>query len=160
MPRPLPRRHPAAGDRKRRPGPKAQQELDRGRYVVKLGGCNDCHTAGYAPSGGKVPESQWLTGDALGFRGDWGTTYPTNLRLYMQQFTADQWVRHARVVQTRPPMPWFVFRDMTEQDLRAVHAFVRSLGPAGEVAPAYVPPGQEPKGPTVVFPAPPPAAPR
>ena len=123
---------------------------------MKLGGCNDCHTAGYAPSGGKIPEQQWLTGDTVGFRGPWGTTYAVNLRLYMQQMSADQWVRQARTVETRPPMPWFVFRDMTEQDLRAMHAFIRSLGPAGGAAPAYAPPDQEPKGPAIVFPSPPP----
>ena len=61
-----------------------QKSLDRGRYLVKIAGCNDCHTTGYAEAGGKIPEKQWLTGDQLGFRGPWGTTYPINLRLYMQ----------------------------------------------------------------------------
>jgi mono/diheme cytochrome c family protein len=61
---------------------KADPQVERGRYLIKIGGCNDCHTAGYAPAGGKVPESQWLTGDALCWRGPWGTTYATNLRLY------------------------------------------------------------------------------
>ena len=42
------------------------KELARGRYLVMTSGCNDCHTAGYGPSGGKVPEAQWLTGDSLG----------------------------------------------------------------------------------------------
>ena len=45
---------------------------------------------------------------------------------------------------------------MTETDLRAIHRFVRSLGPGGGPAPAYVPPNQEPKPPYVTFPAPPP----
>jgi hypothetical protein len=52
-------------------------------------------------------------------------------------------------------MPWFALRDMSEADLRAFHRFVRSLGPAGEPAPAYVPPGQAANGPVVTFPAPP-----
>ncbi len=41
----------------------------------------------------------------------------------------------------------------SEDDLRAFYRFVRKLGPAGGPAPAYVPPGQEPKGPFVQFPA-------
>jgi mono/diheme cytochrome c family protein len=89
----------------------AQQKSDslvkRGKYLVQIGGCNDCHTAGYAPSGGKVPEAQWLTGDMLGWRGPWGTTYPTNLRLYFQDLTENEWVRKAKTLSTRPPMPWF-----------------------------------------------------
>src|SRR5580765_696241 len=48
--------------------------IKRGRYLTIVGGCNDCHTAGYAPSGGQVPETQWLLGDGtVGFRGPWGT---------------------------------------------------------------------------------------
>ncbi len=55
--------------------------LERGRYLVKIAGCNDCHTPRYAESGGAVAEAEWLTGDSLGWRGPWGTTYAINLRL-------------------------------------------------------------------------------
>lgn len=126
--------------------------LDRGRYLVKIAGCNDCHTPGYADTAGKVPEKQWLTGDQLGWRGPWGTTYAVNLRLYMQNLSEDQWVKEAKTLQSRPPMPWFTLHEMTEQDLRAIYKLIRYLGPAGEPAPAFVPPGQEPKGPYALFP--------
>ena len=43
----------------------------------------------------------------------------------------------------------------TRDDLRALYRYIRYLGPAGKPAPAFVPPGQEPKGPAVQFPAPP-----
>jgi mono/diheme cytochrome c family protein len=129
--------------------------IDRGRYLVKIAGCNDCHTAGYAMAGGKVPESQWLMGDNLGWRGPWGTTYPPNLRIYMRGMTEANWVRTAKSLKTRPPMPWFVLHDMTEQDLTAIYRYVSTLGPAGDPAPAYLPPGKEPPHPYVQFPAPP-----
>jgi hypothetical protein len=109
-------------------------------------------TAGYAPTGGKVPESQWLTGDGLGWSGPWGTTYATNLRLYMQNLTEDQWVKTARTMQARPPMPWFNVRDMSTRDLRAIYRYVRHLGPAGDPAPAYLPPDKTPPQPYVQFP--------
>ncbi len=127
----------------------------RGRYLVQIGGCNDCHTPGYAMSGGNVPEKQWLTGDALGWNGPWGTTYPINLRLYMQTLDEKAWVGKAKHLTARPPMPFWALNTMTDGDLRAIYRYVRSLGPAGQEAPAYVPPGQEPKGPVVRFPAPP-----
>ena len=130
-------------------------QIERGRYLVKIGGCNDCHTAGYAMTGGKIPESQWLTGNKLGYRGEWGTTYAVNLRLFIDSLTQDQWVQVAKVVQTRPPMPWWILHDMTQQDLKALYAYVKWLGPAGEAAPTYLPPEEEPVGPTVRFPAPP-----
>ena len=129
--------------------------LARGRYLVKIAGCNDCHTPGYAPAGGNIPEQMWLTGDKVGWRGPWGTTYPSNLRLYMQSISEEQWVKSAHAAQYRPPMPWFALRDMSTQDLRAIYRFVRHLGPSGEAAPAYLPPGEEPKGPFVSFPLPP-----
>ena len=136
-------------------GNKKDALVERGRYIAKVAGCNDCHTPGYAMTGGQVAEKDWLVGDRLGWQGPWGTTYPANLRLLMAKMSEDEWVRLAHNVRTRPPMPWFALRDMSEADLRALHRFVRSLGPAGEAAPAYVPPGIAAAGPVVTFPAPP-----
>jgi hypothetical protein len=42
---------------------------------------------------------------------------------------------------------------MNQHDLKAMYAYVKRLGPAGELAPSYVPPDQEPLGPAVRFPA-------
>jgi mono/diheme cytochrome c family protein len=131
---------------------KADPLVKRGRYVVQIGGCNDCHTAGYAPTGGKVPETQWLTGDELGWHGPWGTTYPTNLRLYFQNLTEEQWVKKAKTLSARPPMPWFNVRAMSTTDLRAMYRYIRHLGPAGKPAPDYLPPEKTPPPPVVQFP--------
>ena len=133
----------------------APPSVARGRYLAKVAGCNDCHTPAYAMTGGAVPESSWLTGDALGWQGPWGTTYPANLRLSFAKWGEDEWVQVAKNTKFRPPMPWFALRDMEESDLRSLYRFVRELGPAGQSAPAYVPPGGEVRGPVVTFPAPP-----
>ncbi|MCF4166838.1 hypothetical protein L2U69_14390 [Zavarzinia compransoris] len=124
----------------------------RGRYLVRVAGCNDCHTPGFGPAAGAIDESLWLTGDRLGLSGPWGTTYATNLRLLLAAMTEDEWVGHARHLTTRPPMPWFNLRAMSEADLRAIHAYVTALGPAGEPAPEALPPGETPEGPVVRFP--------
>ena len=137
------------------PAGKLSAEAARGRYLVQITGCNDCHTAGYAESAGKVEEVTWLTGDRLGWRGPWGTTYPANLRLTVKNMTADQFVILARSP-LRPPMPWFNLRDMQDADVKAIYAYLKHLGPAGEPAPAYVPPDKTPAGPFVKFPEPPP----
>lgn len=133
----------------------ADPQIERGRYVVMIGGCNDCHTAGFAPSGAKVPESEWLKGDAVGFRGPWGTTYPSNLRLYMQPLTEAQWIKAAKGLQARPPMPWWALHAMSEEDLRAMYRFVRQLGAPGKPTPAYLPPDVAPKPPYIELHAPP-----
>jgi hypothetical protein len=130
--------------------------VERGRYLVQIAACNDCHTAGYVQAAGSIPEPHWLTGDTLGYRGPWGTTYAPNLRLLMQHLSEAQWVQLAQHLQSRPPMPWFVLRHMTEVDLSAIYQFIKSLGPAGNLAPAYLPPEQEPPPPYVLFPGPPP----
>ena len=136
----------------RKPDPKS---VERGRYLVQVAGCNDCHTPGYIMAEGRVPEKDWLIGERLGWRGPWGTTYAVNLRLALNDLSEEQWLLKAKVGQFRPPMPWFNLHAMTEDDLRAIYHFVRALGPAGEPAPAYVPPDKEPAGPAVLFPAPP-----
>jgi hypothetical protein len=64
-------------------------------------------------------------------------------------------VKRAKTMQTRPPMPWFALHDMTDRDLRAIYRFVKAQPVTGEPAPAYVPPGEEPKTPYIQFPAPP-----
>jgi len=126
--------------------------IERGRYVVEIGGCNDCHTAGYAEAGGKAAEADRLKGDMLGYRGPWGTTYPTNLRLNIGKMTEDAWVKYAKTLMTRPPMPWFNIRAMTEADQRALYQYVKSLGTGGTAAPAFLPPDKAPKAPFIQWP--------
>jgi len=128
----------------------------RGQYLVRIGGCNDCHTPEYPEKNGLVDQKVWLTGSILGWRGPWGTTYPPNLRIMVDAMGEDAWVKRARSP-LRPPMPWFNLRDMRESDVRAIYRFIKYLGPAGQPAPSFVPPDQEPKPPFVQFPAPPPA---
>jgi hypothetical protein len=129
--------------------------IERGRYLVNQAGCNDCHSPGYAFSDGATPEDNWLTGDALGWHGPWGTTYASNLRLIVPKLTEEQWMDYAKNLKTRPPMPWYNLRRMKDRDLSAIYAFISHLGPKGEPAPEFVPPGEEPKTPFVLFPSPP-----
>jgi mono/diheme cytochrome c family protein len=134
----------------------SKEQIARGKYMLIVGSCNDCHTAGFAPTDGKVPESQWLLGDAqLGFRGPWGTTYAPNLRVTLSRMTEDQWVHYAKNLRTRPPMPWFNLNQWTEQDARAFYQYVRQLGPIGKAVPAGLPPEKAPAPPYVQWPAPP-----
>jgi hypothetical protein len=99
-----------------------------------------------------VPLNQWLTGDDFGWRGPWGTTYGANLRLFMAGRGEAEWIRYAKSMKARPTMPWFSVNAMSEADLAAIYQFIRYLGPAGEPAPDYLPPGVEPMGPYAQFP--------
>ena len=128
----------------------------RGEYLVKLGGCNDCHTDGFAASDAKTPMKDWLTGSALGFNGPWGTTYATNLRLLVHGMSEAQWLEELRTMNPKPPMPWWALKWMTQDDQRAVYAFIHSLGPAGQATPNDLPPGATPTTPVVAWPGAPP----
>lgn len=132
----------------------------RGEYLTRIAGCNDCHTPGYAESGGQTPQRDWLTGSPLGWSGPWGTTYPANLRLKVQEMDEAAWLEYSAELHTRPPMPDFAVRAMDESDRRALYRFIHALGPAGQPAPAYLPPGQVPQRPYVQWVLPPAPAPQ
>lgn len=130
----------------------ARSQIDAGRYLVEIGGCNDCHTPGFAMTNGASPaEADWLTGDAVGFSGPWGVSYPANLRLSFQNMTEKEFIDMARAGQGRPPMPWPSLRAMSDQDLSAIYVYIRSMGPKGEPAPAPLSPGIEPDRPHIPF---------
>ena len=116
--------------------------VERGRYIIATSGCNDCHTPGYAQKDGNVPESEWLTGERMGWQGPWGTTYAANLRHSLSPLTEQQWLARARG-EFRPPMPGFNLRAMTDADLKAIYHYVKSLPLKGDPVPAYVPPGRQ-----------------
>ena len=112
-------------------------DIDAGRYLVKIGGCNDCHTPGFAMTNGASPaEAEWLTGDSVGFSGPWGVSYPANLRLSFQNMDEEQFLDMAHAGKGRPPMPWPSLMAMSDRDLKAIYAYIHSLGPKGEPAPA------------------------
>jgi mono/diheme cytochrome c family protein len=113
--------------------------VDKGRYLSKIAGCNDCHTAGYLQLKGKVPEKKWLTGDTIGWRGPLGTSYGTNLRLLIDSFKENEWIKMAKTLKSRPPMPHAILNAMSDEELRAVYWFIRYLGPSGKPAPAFKP---------------------
>ena len=125
--------------------------IARGRYLTVIGGCNDCHTAGFAHSGGKVPESEWLKGDPMGWKGPWGTSYAINLRTLFATLTPEAWLSLAKNSKARPPMPAYAFGIMSDQDLIGIYDYIRFLGAAGVAMPTPLPPGEEPKTPYINF---------
>lgn len=124
--------------------------IDMGRYLITIAGCNDCHTAGYPESNGNVPETQWLKGSPVGYQGPWGTTFPANLRLSVANMSKEQFIARAKS-ELLPPMPWFNLRAMSDDDLKAIYIYIKSLGEPGEAMPAYLPPGEVPSTPFIVF---------
>lgn len=133
------------------PAVSAASDVEAGRYLILVAGCNDCHTEGYIALQGAVPESEWLSGSVVGFRGPWGTTYAANLRRSVINMTEDQWVETLRTRTGLPPMPWPSVNQLSEQDARGLYRYIRSLGTAGDPAPTNLAPGVEPTTPWMDF---------
>lgn len=125
----------------------AENPIEAGRYMITVGGCNDCHTDGYIMTDGNIPEENWLTGSPVGWYGPWGTSYPGNLRLRAQEWTEDQWIYALKERKGLPPMPWMNVKQMSEQDMQAVYTYIKSLGPKGEHVPLAAAPGVTPSTP-------------
>ncbi len=125
--------------------------VDRGRQVSIVGGCHDCHTAGYNESSGQIDPSTALKGTSVGWRGPWGTTYAMNLRLTVKDKTEDEWVEFAKTFKARPPMPYYNVHAMDESDLRSLYLYIKSLGDPGAPAPDAIGPDQEPTTPFVTM---------
>jgi mono/diheme cytochrome c family protein len=123
--------------------------LARGRALVVFGTCNDCHTPGWREADGKVAVGRWMTGSSIGFRSASGTSYPTNVRLEFQSLAESRWLQAVHTRGGHPPMVWEDLRALPDADLRAIYAFIKSLGPAGVLAPVAIPPWREPATPFI-----------
>ena len=126
--------------------------LERGKYMVATGHCNNCHTEGYSANSGNIPESKWLLGNSVGWRSKAGTSYAPNLRLYIQSMPLQGWLSVAKNSRARAPMPWWSLAETSDEDLAAMFAYIRSLGPVGLPAPLFLPPDQTPRPPYNVLP--------
>jgi mono/diheme cytochrome c family protein len=115
---------------------KRQQSIviDRGRKVIQIMGCNSCHTPDYMIQRSSIPEEDWLVGSTLGFRGPYGTAYPTNLRLLLNNMTEDEWLVLAKQMRNNSPMAWIMLSTTVDQDLQAIYKYVKHLGPKGTPA--------------------------
>jgi mono/diheme cytochrome c family protein len=134
---------------------------ERGKYLVTIMGCGDCHTPGTfygAPDGNRM-----LAGSELGWVGPWGVVYAGNLTPHatgLGNWTEAQIVQALRTGnrpdgrQLAPIMPWLNFAALTDDDAHAIAAYLKRLPPVEHRTPAPVPPGQPVQGPTLSFPPP------
>ncbi len=159
--------------------PRGQQSsaVQRGRYLVMLGGCNDCHSPKlFTAQGPKVDEKRVLSGHPAGDRlppvpanaigpgkwgalasgdmtawvGPWGTSFAANLTpdaTGLGNWTQQMFIRALRTGKhagegrpVLPPMPWEDIGKLTDADLRAIFAYLKSLPPIPNPVPAPVAP--------------------
>ena len=153
------------------------EQVARGKYLVTIGGCHDCHTPWVVQANGQpgpdmsralsghpqdfvITEPAKLTGDRFAvaiaptntsYSGPWGVSFAANLTPDKMTGTGI-WTfdifkntirngRHWGVARPLlPPMPWFNYREMTDEDLAAVFAYLRTLKPIRNQVPEPLPP--------------------
>src|SRR3569623_1081392 len=101
--------------------------VEMGKHVSIVGGCHDCHTVGYAESGGKIDPNTALKGNPVGYAGPWGVNYAKNLRLTVSKMSEDDWVTFAKTFTVGPPMPRFNVHELTEDVSRSNYDYIKSL---------------------------------
>jgi hypothetical protein len=169
---------PATGTSDETTAPATKPDADavaRGRYLVTVIACNDCHTPlKMGPNGPEPDMARMLSGHPEGmtlppppaasgpwiwsgiaantaFAGPWGISYSANLTpdeaTGLGIWTEDMFVKAMRTGkhfgQSRPilpPMPWPWIAQMTDEDLKAMYAYLRTVPPVVNHVPDPVPP--------------------
>lgn len=132
--------------------------VDRGKYLVTLGGCNDCHTPGSFL--GKPDLAHALSGSEVGFSiPGLGVFVGRNLtpdkETGLGDWTDDQIVSALTAGvrpdgrQLAPIMPWQALAHLDSNDARAIVAYLRSLPPVKHAVPGPFGPKEVPT--TLVF---------
>ena len=95
-----------------------------------------------------------MTADLTEWIGPWGVSYAANLTpdgtgignwTEEQFFTAIREGKSKGIAEARsllPPMPWEMYKHMTDTELKAVFAYLKTLKPVNNIVPAPIPPGQ------------------
>ena len=111
--------------------PDTSTAVKRGDYLVTIGGCRDCHTP--MTNGQRMMQFDLAGGFLL--RGPWGevssaniTQSPSGIPYYDEglflEVMRKGWVKARQLKQI---MPWWYYRGMTDEDLKSVFAYLKTV---------------------------------
>jgi len=149
-------------------------KVERGKYLVNLGQCHDCHSPKvWSPEGMPSPDparllsghpadealpkyekawaapGQWvlLSKNFTAFVGPWGVSYAANLtpddqtgvglwteEIFLAAMRTGKHMGNGRPI--LPPMPWPGIAQVSDEDLSAMFAYLKSLPPVKNPVPA------------------------
>jgi hypothetical protein len=153
-------------------------QIERGKYLVMLADCGNCHTpkvmspaglvpdetrllsghpAGEAVSAAPAVEAGWMAVrvDRTAFSGPWGVSFPRNLTpdpaTGLGSWTEEMFIKTLRLGKHQgegrdllPPMILQGVRRASDEDLRAIWAYLQSIPPIDNGVPEPLPPAGQP----------------
>jgi len=122
----------------------AESMVERGKYLVTIASCNDCHTPGYFL--GKPDMTRFLGGSDVGFEiPGLGVFVGRNLtpdkETGLGNWTVPQIVAALQTGhrpdgrELAPIMPWRAFAHFTKRDARAIAMFLKTIPPVKNAVP-------------------------
>jgi len=139
-------------------GQSAQAQVERGRYLSLIGACNDCHSPKLDPQQHPDPKRLFsgrpqttmapsqgtneihASLDLTAWAGPWGVSYGANLTPDPEtglgkRYTEASFIKTLRTGKKpegedlQPPMPWELYKNMSDADIKALYAYLRTLPP-------------------------------
>lgn len=115
-------------------GPDMSNSVERGKYLVTLGNCVSCHTPMNKQG---QPLMQLAFAGGMHFKGPWGEVTSANITpdaSGISYYDETLFVKTLRTGQVgarklNSIMPWGYFRNMTDDDLKAIFAYLRTVTP-------------------------------
>lgn len=154
--------------------------IQRGKYLVTVIGCGDCHSPKIMTPAGPIEDTTRLlsghpagepfppfdtqavmkgvygvdASDFTAYAGPWGISFAANLTpdsatgigtwtdsLFIRVIRSGKYYGTQNGRPLLPPMPWQDFKNLTDEDLKAIFAYLKSLPPVHNPVPAPIPPG-------------------
>lgn len=108
--------------------------VKRGRHLAETGSCLECHTP-HNERHEPLPGMELAGGDE--FRGPWGLTRAANITPHasgIAHYSEELFIRTMRTGniggrRLSPIMPWSSFRNLTDADLKALWAYLKTVKP-------------------------------
>jgi mono/diheme cytochrome c family protein len=115
------------------PPPDLSTPLSRGKYLVSIAPCADCHT----PLDKGQPNAALPFAGGSPLYGPWGkvasanlTPDPSGIPYYDEAlFVSTMRTGYVKARKLSQIMPWHMFRHLTDDDLKAMFAYLRTLPP-------------------------------